>query len=104
MATAPIQVRVVTLDPARAQLIPVEGAQVTCKNSSWLIDGTLSTASATTDAQGRATVTISFDDGHEQSLNPYFAIKVPDAKRTVPAASPAALQVKLPGEWETRHA
>ncbi len=104
MAGADIHVRVVTLDPATAQLIGVEGAQVTCKNSTWLIDGTLSTAAPTTDAQGRAKVSITFDDGAEQALNPYFQIAVPAGKRAVPPASPAALQVTLPDAWETRHA
>ena len=43
MATADIQVKVLTLDPVTAALIPVEGAQVTCRNSTFLLDGTLST-------------------------------------------------------------
>jgi sugar lactone lactonase YvrE len=102
--TADIQVKVVTLDPVSAAAIPVEGAQVNCRNSSWLIDGTLSTSSPTTDAQGRAKVPISFDDGAEQSLNPYFEITVPDAKRAVPATAAATLQIHLPDEWETKHA
>ena len=104
MATADLQVRVVTLDPVAGALIPVEGAQVKCRNSTWFIDGTLSTSSPTTDAQGRATVPISFEDGAEQSLNPYFEITVPQAKRAVPAGQPATHQVTLPDEWETRHA
>jgi sugar lactone lactonase YvrE len=104
MATADLQVKVVTLDPVTGGLIPVEGAQVTCRNSVFLIDGTLSTTSPTTDAQGRAKVPISFEDGAEQSLNPYFQIAIPQAKRTVPAGAPATRQITLPAEWETKHA
>ena len=65
MATADLQVRVVTLDPVSAKLIPVAGAQVACKNSVWLIDPTLSTGTPTTDAQGRAKVPITLADSDQ---------------------------------------
>jgi DNA-binding beta-propeller fold protein YncE len=104
VATAEIHVKVLTLDPVSGAPIPVEGVQVKCRNSRFLIDGTLSTASPTTDVQGRAKVPISFEDGAEQSLNPYFELSVPQAKRAVPAGAPATRQVTLPGDWETRHA
>ena len=91
MATADLQVRVLTLDPVSAKVIPVAGAKVACKNSVWLIDPTLSTGTPTTDAQGRAKVPITFDDGAERSLNPYFEITMMTA-----AASPTRVWVRSP--------
>ncbi len=99
-----VQVRVVTLDPATGTLIPVPNAALRCKNSEWLWDGDLSDGSHTSDADGRAAVVLSFEEGNEAKLNPYFVISIPDGSRQVPAGAPAARRVSLPDSWETRHA
>ncbi len=102
--TSDLHVRVMTLDPAAGAEIPVPDATVRCRNSDWCIDGTLSTADATTAADGKAKLTVTFDEGEKANLNPYFEIELPDGKRKVPAAKGADLQIDLPEEWETRHA
>lgn len=101
--TLDLHVRVVTYDPAGDALVPVAGATVRCKHSHWLHDPTLSTATPATDADGRAKLTVEFEESEKDGLNPYFVIAIPEAVRKVPAGNPAPRQVTLPDEWTTRH-
>jgi sugar lactone lactonase YvrE len=101
--TLDLHVRVVTYDPAGDALVPVPGATVTCRNSTWFRDPTLSASAPATDGDGKTKLEVSFDEGDRDGLNPYFEIAIPQAQRKVPAASPAQRQLDLPEEWMTRH-
>jgi DNA-binding beta-propeller fold protein YncE len=101
--TRTIHVRLRTFDPVQSNFIPVPQARLRCKNSEWLRDPSLSGGNDVTDAQGRASVAITFKEEDENSLNPYFEITIPAAARAVPAGVPANQQLTLPGEWTTRH-
>lgn len=101
--TLDLHVRVVTYDPAGDALVPVAGATVKCKHSHWLRDPTLSTATPATDADGKAKLTVEFEESDRDGLNPYFEIAIPEAQRNVPAASPHPRQITLPDAWTTRH-
>ncbi|HEU0298584.1 MAG TPA: NHL repeat-containing protein, partial [Longimicrobium sp.] len=84
--------------------VPVPNATLQCRHSRPLCDRTLSTATPTTDADGRAVVPVSYDEGEEGTLNPYFVVRIAaEADRRVPAGAPADRRVTLPAEWETRH-
>ena len=101
--TRTIHIRVLTFDPAQRRRIPVPNARLLVEDRGWLWDPDLSDGSAATDADGRATVDITFDEASENSLNPYFTITLPEGDRTLPAAAQEEEQFELPGEWQTRH-
>lgn len=101
--TRTIHVRVQTFDPAQGRLIPVPNATLLIEDSGWLWDPDLSSGSPTTNADGVAQVSITFDDTAENNLNPFVTISIPAASRTVPAGAPADRQFSLPDEWVTRH-
>lgn len=101
--TKTVHLKVLTFDPAQRKMIPVPEATLLCEDTGWLWDPNLSDGNAKTDAGGKAAVDITFGEGSENKLNPFFTVTVPEAKRSLPAGVETDFQVKLPEEWETRH-
>lgn len=101
--TRTIHVRVLTFDPVQGQRIPVVNAGLLVEDRGWLWNPDLSDGSSTTDADGRATVDVTFAEEKENALNPFFTITVPAADRTLPASAPPDHQFELPAKWTTRH-
>lgn len=103
MATATLFVQLQTYDARRGGVIPVPNARLQCKHEQFLWDANLSSGNDTTDANGRTSVEITYDDDSVNDLNPYFTITLAEANRAVPDLTPADEQFTLPEDWQTRH-
>ncbi len=103
MATSTIFVKLQTVDTRRGEMIPVPNAQLKCRHERFLWDADLSSGNDVTDANGQASIDITYDDNDVNDLNPYFEITLPEANRAVPDLAPADEQFTLPDSWETRH-
>lgn len=103
MPTTTIYVKVLTVDTRRGEMIPVPNARLLCEHERFLWDPDISSGNDVTDANGLASVDITYDEDDANNLNPYFTITLPEADRTIPDPAPATEQFTLPDEWETRH-
>ncbi len=101
--TTTVYVKVFTVDTRRGEMIPVPNATLLCEHERFLWDPDISSGNDVTDADGLASVELTYDEDDADNLNPYFTITLPEANRIIPASAPATEQFTLPDKWETRH-